>query len=120
MASGNFVDEVVIFISIVELLGDVLATKPKETDGFDSVIIVDGIPQVGPDRLEKLKNVINKIFVKYGAIVSEYYPKDDNGNTKGSVFALSLFCARFRRIYIFLFSALMLRQISFQLHFHRI
>lgn len=70
-------------ILITELLGDILATKPKETDGFDSVIIVDGIPKVGPDRLEKLKNVINKIFVKYGTIVSDYYPKDESGSTKG-------------------------------------
>ncbi|KAK7582397.1 hypothetical protein V9T40_013842 [Parthenolecanium corni] len=78
----GFVDD----ISDEELLGDILATKPKETDGFDSVIIVDGIPKVGTDRLEKLKNVINKIFAKYGTIVSDYYPKDDTGSTKGYIF----------------------------------
>ena len=29
-----------------ELLGDLLRSKPKETDGTDSVVIVDNIPQV--------------------------------------------------------------------------
>ena len=67
----------------LELLGDILARKPKETDGFESVIIVDGIPEVGTDRLEKLKGVIEKIFSKFGTIVSDYYPKNDQGVTKG-------------------------------------
>ncbi len=71
----------------VELLGDILANKPKETDGFDSVIIVDGVPQVGTDRFEKLKGVISKIFAQFGTVVSDYYPKEENGNTKGWVFA---------------------------------
>lgn len=78
----GFVDDV----SDDELLGDILAKKPKETDGFDNVIIVDGIPEVGTDRLEKLKGVIDKIFSKFGAIVSDYYPKNDQGVTKGYVF----------------------------------
>lgn len=71
---------------VVELLPDVLARKPKETDGFESVIIVDGIPEVGTDRLEKLKGVIEKIFSKFGTIVSDYYPKNDQGVTKGYVY----------------------------------
>ena len=29
-----------------DLLGDVLQHRPKETGGFDSIIVVDGIPQV--------------------------------------------------------------------------
>lgn len=57
--------------------------KPKETDGVQSVIVVDGVPQVGPERLEKLKSVINKTFAKIGNIVNEYYPFTETGHTKG-------------------------------------
>lgn len=71
------------FIFIAELLGDLLKNKPTETDGVESVIVVDGIPQVGPDRFEKLIGVINKIFSKMGTIVNEYYPKTEAGVTKG-------------------------------------
>lgn len=71
---------------ILELLGDIVRQKPKETDGVESVIVVDGVPQVGPERLEKLQSVINKIFGKFGTIVNEYYPKHENGQTKGYIF----------------------------------
>lgn len=67
----------------LELLGDILETKPRETDGFQNVIIVDGVPEVGPDRLEKLRGVIATFFAKFGTIVSDFYPKDENGTTKG-------------------------------------
>nr|CAD7457743.1 unnamed protein product [Timema tahoe] len=69
-----------------ELLGDILKQKPKETDGVESVVVVDGVPQVGPERLEKLSSVISKIFRKVGPIVNEYYPKNENGLTKGYIF----------------------------------
>uniref|UniRef100_A0A8C0GZV5 Eukaryotic translation initiation factor 3 subunit B n=1 Tax=Chelonoidis abingdonii TaxID=106734 RepID=A0A8C0GZV5_CHEAB len=68
-----------------ELLGDVLKDQPQEADGIDSVIVVDNVPQVGPDRLEKLKNVIHKIFSKFGKITNEFYPEAD-GKTKGYIF----------------------------------
>lgn len=74
------------YILFLELLGDLLKQKPKETDGVESVIVVDGVPQVGPDRIEKLKSVINKIFIKFGTIVSDYYPVNENGHTKGYIF----------------------------------
>lgn len=74
----DFVDDV----SEEELLGDVLKDRPQEADGIDSVIVVDNVPQVGPDRLEKLKNVIHKIFSKFGKIINDYYPEED-GKTKG-------------------------------------
>ncbi|CAG9858513.1 unnamed protein product [Phyllotreta striolata] len=80
--SDDYVDD----ISDEELLGDILKTKPKETDGVESVIVVDGVPQVGPNRIEKLKSVINKIFAKIGTIVSEYYPVNQDGHTKGFIF----------------------------------
>jgi translation initiation factor 3 subunit B len=71
--------------SPVELLGDLLREKPQEADGIDSVVVVDNVPQVGPERLEKLKNVIHKIFSKFGKITNEFYPTVDGpeGLTKG-------------------------------------
>ena len=48
--------------------------KPRETDGVEAVIVVDGLPVVGPDRIDKLKSIIRKIFSKFGNIVNEYYP----------------------------------------------
>ncbi|KAB0403456.1 hypothetical protein E2I00_001905 [Balaenoptera physalus] len=68
-----------------ELLGDILKDRPQEADGIDSVIVVDNVPQVGPDRLEKLKNVIHKIFSKFGKITNDFYPEED-GRTKGYIF----------------------------------
>ncbi|KAK9888250.1 hypothetical protein WA026_000514 [Henosepilachna vigintioctopunctata] len=69
-----------------ELLADLLKQRPKETDGVESVIVVDGVPQIGPERLEKLKSVINKTFAKMGNIVNEYYPVNEQGHTKGYIF----------------------------------
>ena len=66
-----------------ELLADIIRKRPKPSDSVDSVIIVDCIPKVGKDRLEKLKNVIKKLFSKFGSVVETYYPVDDEGTTKG-------------------------------------
>ena len=66
-----------------ELLGDILVEKPRETTGTDRIIVVDNVPTISPDRLEKLKNVIRKVFSKFGKIVTEHYPQDENGQTKG-------------------------------------
>ncbi|XP_047529495.1 eukaryotic translation initiation factor 3 subunit B [Vanessa atalanta] len=78
----GFVDD----ITDEELLADLLEQKPKESDGYENVIIVDGCPQVGPERLEKLQSVINKIFSKFGKIVNEYYPTTETGVTTGYIF----------------------------------
>lgn len=56
--------------------------RPNESDSLDTVIIVDNVPVVGQDRLDKLKTIIKKVFSKFGNVVNEYYP-DDNGKTKG-------------------------------------
>lgn len=72
--------------SISDLLGDLLKKKPCETDGMENVIVVDEIPKVEPARQEKLENVIKKLFSTCGEIVNVYYPKDDNGYTKGYCF----------------------------------
>ncbi|XP_063444701.1 eukaryotic translation initiation factor 3 subunit B-like [Mytilus trossulus] len=68
-----------------ELLGDLLKSKPKESDGIDNIIVVDNVPEVGPDRQEKLSKVIRKLFEKFGKIVNEYYPTDGD-KTKGYIF----------------------------------
>lgn len=73
------------FLFSPEFLDDVLREKPQEADGIDSVVVVDNVPQVGPERLEKLKNVIHKIFSKFGIITTEFYPEAD-GATKGYEF----------------------------------
>ncbi|KAG8039174.1 hypothetical protein G9C98_003481 [Cotesia typhae] len=78
----DYVDD----IADEDLLSDVLALKPSETDGVESVIVVDGTPQVEPERLEKFNTLINKVFGKFGTIVNRFYPKNDNGITKGYIF----------------------------------
>ena len=65
-----------------ELLGDLIKKKPKTTDSIDNVIVVDNIPQVGPDRLEKLKNVVKKLYSKFGKVVNDFYPLEGD-KTKG-------------------------------------
>ena len=60
-----------------------MADKPVEVLGTDCIIVVDNVPTIPPDRLEKLKNVIRKVFSKFGKIVTEHYPQDENGLTKG-------------------------------------
>lgn len=72
-------------ILITELLSDLLATKPSETDGVESILAIDGVPVVEPSRLEKLKSFTSKIIKKYGTIVNEHYPTKPDGSTKGSV-----------------------------------
>lgn len=77
----GYVDDV----SEEELVADVLKERPTEYDGFDSVIVVDNVPKVGPERLEKLQNVVRKIFQNFGKIRTEHYPMND-GKTSGYVF----------------------------------
>lgn len=77
---------------VSELVGDLLADKPKETGGNEAVIVVDCIPVVGQDRQEKLKGVLNKIFGRHGHIQNTWYPSDDDGKTKGLAF-VSLLCS---------------------------
>jgi len=70
-------------VLFAELCGDILRLRPKESDGVENVIVVDGIPQVGDDRLEKLKVVIRKTFTKFGNIVSDEFPTGEDGVSKG-------------------------------------
>ena len=78
----GFVDEV----SDDELMPDIMKQRPKESDGVESVVVVDGVPVVDENRVEKLKNVVRKIYGKFGRLVNEHYPTDEEGKTKGYIF----------------------------------
>ncbi|CAG0895495.1 unnamed protein product [Cyprideis torosa] len=69
-----------------ELLADILAQRPQENDSVESVIIVDGIPVVGPDRLPKLKTVLTKLFERVARIEKDFYPLTEEGGSKGYCF----------------------------------
>ncbi len=77
------VSNIYIFFPTLDLLADILKDKPVEDGSLNNIIIVDNAPKVGPDRLERLKSVLKKIFSKFGAIVTEYYPLDENNVFKG-------------------------------------
>ena len=53
-------------------MGDLIRQRPKETDGVESIVVIDGVPQVGTERIEKLQNVLRKLFQKFGKITNEY------------------------------------------------
>jgi len=76
----DFVDD----IKEEELLRDILAQKPKESDVSQSVIILDGLPEVGTEKVEKLKNHLKKILKNNKLeINSDSFPVGSNGKTKG-------------------------------------
>ena len=54
-----------------------------EETGYDCIIVVDNAPKVGADRMGKLKSVLNKVFGRFGEIVSQEYPVDNDGVFKG-------------------------------------
>ena len=66
-----------------EIFGDLLKEKPIEETGVDNIIVVDNAPKVGQDRMGKLENVLTKVFSRFGEIVTQYYPADENGIFKG-------------------------------------
>lgn len=55
-----------------------------------TVIKVDGIPKTGPKGFNHLQQVITKIFTQFGKILRDYYPKSENGDTKGWVPTLNI------------------------------
>ncbi len=69
-----------------DLMPELVSSRPREADGVDAVIVIDGIPVVGQDRLEKLRGVVRKICGKFGRVVNEHYPLDAEGRTKGYAF----------------------------------
>lgn len=70
--------------SKIDLLPEIYCKKPREQEGFDSVIVVDNIPKVGPPRIDKLKSVLKDKFSVYGKFIGEpFYALDESGVTKG-------------------------------------
>lgn len=75
----DFVDK----ISDEELLGDILAQKPKESDVSHAVVVIDGLPEVPLEKLDKLRNHIRKLFKDcLGGVVSDSFPCHET-KTKG-------------------------------------
>ncbi|RDD37506.1 Eukaryotic translation initiation factor 3 subunit B [Trichoplax sp. H2] len=56
---------------------------PIANDDLSSLLVVDNVPEVGQEKLEKLKNVITRIFGRFGNVTSNYFPQGSNGKTKG-------------------------------------
>ena len=71
------------FVSCTELLADLLKDRPVEDTSLNTVIVVDNAPKIGPERMGKLKAVLNKVFGKFGKIKTEFYPVNENGIFKG-------------------------------------
>mmetsp|Transcript_28808 Transcript_28808/g.84433 ORF Transcript_28808/g.84433 Transcript_28808/m.84433 type:complete len:691 (+) Transcript_28808:11-2083(+) len=61
---------------------------PVMQDTLDKAIVVDGLPQVPPEKYEKLLKVLEKIFTQLGPIAEDgiMMPKDENGLSKGFAF----------------------------------
>ncbi|XP_075263458.1 eukaryotic translation initiation factor 3 subunit B-like [Convolutriloba macropyga] len=78
----DFVDD----INDEELLQEFYARKPTERDLHENVIIVDNVPQVPPEKLEKLKNYAGKTFKAYGDVLDIFFPQGENNMTKGFAF----------------------------------
>lgn len=66
----------------LELLGDLKYQEPNESQFEERCVMVFGIPIVGEDRLEKLKNVLKKLFSVTHPDYKDKYPLDSDRNTK--------------------------------------
>jgi len=71
-------------ISDDDLLPDILSQKPKESDVSQCVVIVDGLPEVGTEKVDKLRNHVKKLFKDCGGgVLTESFPVGSNGKTRG-------------------------------------
>lgn len=78
----DFVDDV----DDEEIIPDLLEKKPRESFGIDNVIVIDGIPVVQIEKINKLKEAIRKIYSKIGPVINEHYPVTKENKTKGYCF----------------------------------
>lgn len=67
------------------MLADLLKDQPVEETGLQNIIVVDNAPKVGADRMAKLQSILNKVFGRFGKIVTQDYPVDEEGVFKGWV-----------------------------------
>ena len=86
------VEEVPIVIKDSELVSEKIKKLQKElraepakpSDALDNVIIVDNLPVVGLDKLEKLKNVLKRIYKVCNIDVTDILmPMGEAGSTLG-------------------------------------
>ena len=75
----------------VDLLRDLLDKKPTLNTDQDTLVVIDNAPKVKPELMEKLKKILKKVVGKFGTIVSEYYPVDDNNIFKGCVHFIHIY-----------------------------
>ena len=69
----------------LDLMPDILKERPQLDLSTDTIIVVDNAPKVKPDRLSKLETVLTRVFSKFGTVLSQFHPTDDDDVTKGSV-----------------------------------
>jgi translation initiation factor 3 subunit B len=65
------------------LCPEIAAERPQEYESLNNIIVIDNLPKVDQERLKKLKGALAKVYNKYGEYRKEYYPVDEEGNTKG-------------------------------------
>jgi hypothetical protein len=71
-----------LFFCLV-LCPELMAERPQEHESLNNIIVVDNLPKVDEQKLDKLKAVISKVYSKFGVCRNEYYPLDKEGKTKG-------------------------------------
>jgi translation initiation factor 3 subunit B len=78
----DYVDD----ITEAEVLENSNLVRPTRLYYEECCVLIYGIPIVGPERIEKLKTVLAKLFSFVHPPVSTFIPTDDDGKTKGYCF----------------------------------
>uniref|UniRef100_A0AC34GKD7 RRM domain-containing protein n=1 Tax=Panagrolaimus sp. ES5 TaxID=591445 RepID=A0AC34GKD7_9BILA len=78
----DFADE----ITEEEVLAGTHYVRPTARYYEECCVLIYGIPVVGPERIEKLKVVLSKVFNFVHIPFSTFFPTDDDGKTKGYCF----------------------------------
>ena len=78
----GFVDD----ITDEELMPEIMKNRPKETDGVESVIVVDGVPVVGGDRVEDQNS--DNFDAPEPGLPAEYRPQTSTVAIISKIFAV--------------------------------
>jgi translation initiation factor 3 subunit B len=78
----DFVDE----ITEEDILAGSNLVRPTAAYWEECCVLIWGIPVVNQERIEKLKNVLGKVFSFVHTPVSNFFPTNEDGNTKGYCF----------------------------------
>lgn len=76
----------IILYYLLEVLAGSNLVKPTAQIYEECCILIWGIPAVGPERVERLSNVLNRIFSFVHPPVSTHIPVDEEGKTRGYCF----------------------------------